>query len=250
MLQNPRRDAGKAPATDAKAGARILVAEDNVVNQRVSSRILEKHGHRVVLARTGLECLEIYRGQSFDLILMDVQMPQMDGLEATAAIRAGERDTGNHIPIVAMTAHAMKGVEERFLQAGMDTYVSKPVQPQRLMNVIDELVFADHPESDADDADPANGRPSTPGFDLDVAVAGADARSLEHSAHTLKGAVGNFGAQRAWECALRLEMTGRGGEMSDAESAVNELEREVRGLMEALADIAVNEQPAAATSTV
>ena len=238
-----------------------------MVNQRVSSRILEKHGHRVVLARTGLE---IYRGQSFDLILMDVQMPQMGGLEATAAIRAGELDTGNHIPIVAMTAHAMKGDEERFLQAGMDAYVSKPVQPQRLMNIIDELVFADHPESDADDADPANGRPSTPGFDLDVAlarvdgdveilrevaelfcedapsllqqvrdaVAGADARSLEHSAHTLKGAVGNFGAQRAWGCALRLEIMGRGGEMSDAESAVNELEREVRGLMEALADIA------------
>ena len=282
MLQNPRRDAGKAPATDANAGARILVAEDNVVNQRVSSRILEKHGHKVVLARTGLECLETYKGQSFDLILMDVQMPQMDGLEATAAIRAGERDTGNHIPIVAMTAHAMKGDEERFLRAGMDAYVSKPVQPQRLLTVIDELVFADHPESGAGDADPANGAPSTPGFNLDVAlarvegdveilrevaelfcedapsllqqvrdaVAGADARSLEYSAHTLKGAVGNFGAQRAWECALRLEMMGRGGEMSDAESAVNELEREVRGLMEALAGIAVNEQPAAEASAV
>ena len=75
-------------------------------------------------------------------------------------------------------------------------------------------------------------------------------RSLEYSAHTLKGAVGNFGAQRAWECALRLEMMGRGGEMSDAESAVNELEREVRGLMEALAGIAVNEQPAAEASAV
>src|SRR4051794_24434907 len=106
----------------------ILLVEDNPVNQKVAARLLEKHGHTVVVAWDGKEALRTLAVRDFDLVLMDVQMPEMDGLEATAAIRAGEQGTDRHLPIVALTAHAMKGDREKCLQAGMDGYVPKPVQ--------------------------------------------------------------------------------------------------------------------------
>jgi two-component system, sensor histidine kinase and response regulator len=111
---------------------RILLAEDNVVNQRLVVGLLEKRGHTVVVASTGREVLSILAQQPVDLALMDVQMPEMDGLEATAAIRAQERQRGGHLPIIALTAHAMKGDQERCLAGGMDDYVSKPIQAQEL----------------------------------------------------------------------------------------------------------------------
>jgi two-component system, sensor histidine kinase and response regulator len=111
---------------------RILLAEDNVVNQRLVVGLLEKRGHTVVVASTGREVLTILAQQPVDLALMDVQMPEMDGLEATAAIRAQERQRGGHLPIIALTAHAMKGDQERCLAGGMDDYVSKPIQAQEL----------------------------------------------------------------------------------------------------------------------
>jgi PAS domain S-box-containing protein len=118
----------------------ILLAEDNFVNQRLVIRLLEKWGHQVVVANTGHETLVILQHQSFDLALMDVQMPEMGGLEATAIIRERERDTGGHLPIIAMTAHAMQGDRERCLAAGMDDYVSKPVRAQELFATIQRLV--------------------------------------------------------------------------------------------------------------
>ena len=109
---------------------RILLAEDNKVNQMVASRLLEKRGHTVVIAENGREALAVLddpASGAFDLILMDVQMPDMDGFEATGIIRAREQSSGAHLPIIAMTAHAMKGDEERCLAAGMDGYASKPI---------------------------------------------------------------------------------------------------------------------------
>jgi len=124
-------------------GLRILVAEDNIVNQRVARRVLEKGGHSVVLAENGRKALAALSGQAFDLILMDVQMPELDGLQATTAIRAQEQRTGEHIPIIAMTAHAMTGDRERCLAAGMDDYMSKPINSQALLTLIDKC--ARHP---------------------------------------------------------------------------------------------------------
>jgi two-component system, sensor histidine kinase and response regulator len=117
----------------------ILLAEDNPVNRKVATRILEKAGHNVTVACDGLRALETLDQGNFDLVFMDVQMPVMDGFEATSRIREKERATGSHIPIVAMTAHTMKGDRENCLAAGMDAYVSKPVHPDELLRVADSF---------------------------------------------------------------------------------------------------------------
>ncbi len=142
----PLSDGGKATVSAAFARPalgrplRILLAEDNRVNQMVTVHILKKHGHDVAVAGNGQEVLSALKMEHFDLILMDIQMPEMDGYEATQAIRKRERKKGTHIPIVAMTAHAMKGDRERCLQAGMDDYVSKPVKSDQLLEKIDRVV--------------------------------------------------------------------------------------------------------------
>jgi signal transduction histidine kinase/ActR/RegA family two-component response regulator len=119
---------------------RILLAEDNAINQRIGAVMLEKRGHTVVLADNGREALAELEAASFDLVLMDVQMPEMDGFEATAAIRAREAGTGRRLPIIAVTAHAMKGDRERCLAAGMDGYLSKPLQLRELLRVIRQVL--------------------------------------------------------------------------------------------------------------
>jgi PAS domain S-box-containing protein len=118
---------------------RILLAEDNLVNQRVAVHLLEKAGHHVAVASNGHEALELADRQKFQLVLMDVQMPKVDGFEATAAIRNREAGTGEHLPIIAMTAHAMKGDAERCLAAGMDGYISKPIEIKSLLNMIERF---------------------------------------------------------------------------------------------------------------
>jgi len=115
---------------------RILLAEDNAVNQVLAARLLEKRGHAVTLTGNGREALAALEKDSFDLVLMDVQMPEMDGFEATAAIREKEKSSGNHLPIIAMTAHAMEGDRERCLEAGMDDYITKPIRQQELSEVL------------------------------------------------------------------------------------------------------------------
>ena len=124
---------------EAHQSLHILLAEDNVVNQVLACRLLEKHGHSVVVASNGHKALEALDKQKFDLVVMDVSMPEMDGFEAVAAIRTREEKTGSHIPIIAMTAHAMKGDRERCLTAGMDAYISKPIQPNELIQAINTL---------------------------------------------------------------------------------------------------------------
>jgi PAS domain S-box-containing protein len=127
---------------EGRGHLKILLAEDNRVNQVLALRVLEKRGHTVVLAETGRAAVQALQNQSFDLVLMDVQMPEMDGLEATAIVREGEKTTGKHIKIIAMTAHAMAGDKERCLLAGMDAYVSKPLSVKDLFGTIEELFQA------------------------------------------------------------------------------------------------------------
>jgi CheY-like chemotaxis protein len=124
----------------AAEGFHILLAEDNVVNQKLVARILEKAGHDVVVAVNGREVLAAIDGQRFDLILMDIQMPEMDGLEATRAIRERELTTGEHVPIIAVTAHALTGDKERCLRSGMDGYLSKPINVPALLAAIRQAV--------------------------------------------------------------------------------------------------------------
>jgi signal transduction histidine kinase/DNA-binding response OmpR family regulator len=119
---------------------RILLVEDSVVNQKLALGVLKRKGHSVVVAENGKEAIAALSSQQFDVVLMDVEMPEMDGLEATAVIRVKEKQTGEHVPIVAMTAHAMKGDRQRCLEAGMDDYVSKPIRAQQLFETIGSVL--------------------------------------------------------------------------------------------------------------
>jgi CheY-like chemotaxis protein len=125
---------------ESRRQLKILLAEDNAVNQMLAVRLLVKRGHTVTVAQTGKLALKAFLAQPFDLVLMDVQMPEMDGLETTIAIRQREKETGKHIPIIAMTAHAMVGDRELCLKAGMDGYVTKPLDVGDLFATIDDLL--------------------------------------------------------------------------------------------------------------
>ena len=141
VLRNEAEDPDRPVVTrhslrEAWGSLSILLAEDNPVNQRLAIHFIERLGHTVRLAQTGREALDVLEEEAFDLILMDIEMPEMDGVEATKRIREREATEGGHIPIVAMTAHALIGDRERFLEAGMDDYISKPISRDRLRDVV------------------------------------------------------------------------------------------------------------------
>ncbi len=242
---------------------RLLLAEDNLVNQKLAVRLLEKQGHTVVVAVNGREAVDTAGRQPFDLVLMDVQMPEMDGFEATAAIRQAERGTGRHLPILAMTAYAMKGDRERCLEAGMDGYVSKPIQGRELSEMIERLV--------ASSGSPENKETPIPSAVLDReeieervggdakllrelidlffadcprmwqnvrdALSLGDAVKLSRAAHTLKGSVGVFGAKSAREAAEHVEQLARAGNLAQAAEAVTQLEAELERLKPTLLEL-------------
>src|SRR5271157_713 len=135
----PAGEGGTTDAAPSSQPLRILLAEDNAINQRVARALLERRGYTVSVAANGREAVRLAGEQDFDLVLMDVQMPEMDGLEATMVLRAREAGAGRRLPIVAMTAHAMKGDAERCLEAGMDAYVSKPIKPEHLFAAIERV---------------------------------------------------------------------------------------------------------------
>lgn len=241
----------------AAEGRRVLLAEDGAINQQVAVRLLEERGHSVVVVNNGRAAVEQVAAQPFDVVLMDVQMPEMDGLEATAAIRRAEAQTGGHVPIVAMTAHAMKGDRDRFLAAGMDGYVAKPVRPHELYAAVEGggpnaeaglLAPADSPfEWDAAlesvGGDEAMLRDLAEMFFTECPklmqqirehIAGADGPELRRAAHTLKGSSHVFGAEEAADAAQRLEEIGREEAFADAEEALGLLEDEVARLLPAL----------------
>jgi CheY-like chemotaxis protein len=138
-LLAPRDFATLGPA---RRKLRVLLVDDNMVNQRLAARLLEKRGHSVITAATGREALDMIERQHFDLAIMDVQMPDVDGLTATGIIREREKANGGHLPIVAMTAHAMTGDRQRCLDAGMDGYLAKPIDPVRMIEEIRRVLAA------------------------------------------------------------------------------------------------------------
>ena len=259
--------AGEAAAVDRRT-LRVLVAEDNVVNQRLALALLRKQGHTAVVANHGREAVEALEKQPFDVVLMDVQMPEMDGMEATAEIRRREREKGaGRTPIIAMTAHAMKGDRERCLAAGMDGYVSKPIQTQELFAALASVAPSEPSAAPAAPAEaPAAPAEEAPlldqtealgrvGGDWDLlkslaevffdsypaqlaqlreAVGRGDAPTVYRLAHTLVGAVGIFGAKPAVETAARLERMGREGNLAGAEEAWKGLDAALTRLKPAL----------------
>jgi PAS domain S-box-containing protein len=273
---------------------RVLLAEDNLVNQRLAVRLLEKLGHRVTVVGNGREALAALfpeppgdRSQgagvkgrggedgssltpSFDVVLMDVQMPEVDGFEATALIRVREKETGGHVPVIAMTAHAMKGDRERCLAAGMDGYLAKPVQARELAQALEAAAPAQagagRPGAAAVPAPVLNRDKALVrvGGDEQIlreiaklfleecprmmrevgeAVVRRDARQLRLAAHALKGAVSNFAAEPAYEAGLRLENMGRQGDLGQADQAWAALQEAIARLEPALAALARQGEP-------
>ena len=249
---------------EQKRQLRILLAEDNVVNQTLALRLLGKLGHQADVANNGKEALELHARNRYDLVLMDVQMPIMGGFDATAQIRQREAAGATHTPIVAMTAHAMKGDRERCLAAGMDGYLSKPVHAPDLVEVLIQHTGRGDP------APPPPSEPTSisgPVFerqkvlfnlggdeelleqligmfiedeprlfaDIEAAVVEGDAEALHNAAHALKGAVSNFCAGRAQTGAAQLERIGREKRMADAPQALEALRAELAALREAFA---------------
>ncbi len=257
-VQNP--DAGPTP--------RILLAEDNPVNQRLAIRLLEKRGYQIEVVNNGQEALRALECWDYDLVLMDVQMPELDGIEATGRIREKEKNTGRHIPIIAMTAHAMTGDRERCLEAGMDNYISKPIQAEELYKMIEKII-AEHPQQKGASSNNAGPEP----FDREAALAqvegdaellaelvslfnddcprlmqeireavtGSEALALTRAAHALKGAAANFSAGRVVTLARRLEEMGRAGQMTGAQVVCADLDVEVVRLNQALDEMVSQE---------
>ena len=252
----------------AASGLRILLVEDNPVNQAVGLRMLEKLGHNAELARNGQEALERIVEERFDVVLMDVQMPEMDGLTATQHIRASEKKSGEHLPIIAMTARAMRGDRETCLAAGMDGYVSKPIGREELQAAIMEqtghLVRRNHRQADASAITSAPPSKTT-GWDphkfmerigndesllrevtdifldqtpklmerLREAVASRSAEVLERTAHSIKGDLAYFGSSAA-DHARELERMGREHDLAEADRQLALLEAEVTSLIAAV----------------
>jgi signal transduction histidine kinase/CheY-like chemotaxis protein/HPt (histidine-containing phosphotransfer) domain-containing protein len=241
----------------------VLLAEDNLVNQKVVVRILEKAGHRVAVANNGKEALAELERNDYDVVLMDVQMPEMGGLEATAILRGREQTTNRHVPIVAMTAHAMKGDRERCLEAGMDDYLAKPVRAADLVRIVERLAKKSASRSKA----PTSVDTPLPAYDESIALErlggdrellaevtalfmedaprhldeirsameNADAERLRRAAHTLKGSIGYFGEPLGLAAAQELENMGKTRVLTGAPAAFQVLERRVHVLAGAFA---------------
>ena len=253
---------------------RILLAEDNPVNQMTATTMLEKLGHAVVVANNGRQAIDKLDEQTFDMVFMDVQMPEMDGVAATGAIRRSEQASGRHMPIVAMTAHAMKGDKEKCLEAGMDDYVPKPIRRKDLADVIARMVerFLTEASPNGERAAASISGASTGGrmildetalleecdndktllsrmveiFDRDAgdrlprlreAVRSGVAVAVKEEAHALKGGIGTFYAKAAYDTAYELEKMGADGNLSNAEATLQSLESQLQSLRHKLDEL-------------
>ena len=254
-------------AAKARSRARVLVAEDNPVNQKVAVKMLEKLGFRADVAADGLETVEALSHIPYAAVLMDVQMPEMDGYEATAEIRRSEESRGHRTPVIAMTANALEGDREKALEAGMDDYVSKPVKPEELEATLERWISRE--EEDASTATAEEDIIATSEGPLDraviegllelggagllselsgmflddapsslavlrEAVEGDDAPSVARAAHALKGSAGNMGAKGMASICAELEEAGSAGDLSGAPALLVQLDQEFERVRQAL----------------
>ena len=247
-------------------GLRVLLAEDNLVNQRLAIGLLEKQGHNITLACNGAEAVDIYGKEQFDVVLMDVQMPEMDGLKATAAIREIESNVGRKTPIVAMTAHAMKGDRERCLEAGMDQYLSKPIRGKQIAEMFARLKLQPSAPAPVEElTTPVESAPENlidwsdalESVDGDrellaavieafveeapqlmnqakTAIENDDAALLHRTGHTLKGALLSFGGTEPSETAKKLEQLGASGTVDGADAIMNEFSTTIDAVVQEL----------------
>ena len=249
-------------------GLRILLAEDNRINQVIATRMLEKLGHELVIADNGKVALSLLASQSFDLVLMDVQMPEMDGMETTKQIREDERLTQVHIPVIAMTAHAMKGDRERCLAAGMDGYISKPINALELEVAISDALnrqpsgsrgkkASNKQEITNASVERWNMRESLERLcgdeillwevveiflaevprhleELRLAIAQDNAEGVERIAHILKGQLGYLGAPAISQSASELEEKGRDSDLAGTSSLLPQFEADLHGLLQSM----------------
>lgn len=257
---------------------RILLAEDNPVNQEHATALLGKWGHQVVCAANGAEALAILARESFDLILMDMQMPEMDGVEATIAIREKEKTTGEHVPIIAMTADAMPSARDKCLESGMDEYISKPVRSEKLLEVIQKLTpHKDQPEPTGEKPSPADAPPPATETRIDrarlmerlggservlrkisalflkdypktltqirQAITARQGRDVSRLAHKLKGSAGVFDHTGAVNAAVTLEEAAQENNFRRAQSEYDRLVEEFAGLRDALVKILEEKAP-------
>ncbi|MBA3557671.1 MAG: response regulator [Gemmatimonadaceae bacterium] len=265
------RSAESVPAP-SRPSLKILLAEDNLVNQMLTVGLLSKRGHSTTIASNGLLAVEAFSLETFDVILMDVQMPEMGGFEATAAIRERERSTAAHIPIIAMTARAMSGDREQCLAAGMDAYIAKPIRPSELIALVEAYgyermepapapMLSDHAHRDLSVLDETALLALVGGDEqlmqeivtlfldeyprilrsIQASSARGDVSALQFSAHALKGSVGNMAAARAYEAAIKLDAVACTGQLPAAREAVAALESELARLEDALTGIARKE---------
>jgi signal transduction histidine kinase/PleD family two-component response regulator len=243
----------------------ILLAEHNLLNRQLLVRLLESRGHTVAVAASGREALAALERQRFDLMLMDVQMPDMDGIEATAAIRQNEQQTSTRLPIIALTTRALPEAQQRCLEAGMDGYISKPIRADEFLAVVEgflpataseivgnpmdtqtEAVFDRSAALSYVDGDFGLLREMAELFladypqqmaKIEAAIASGDSQALMRAAHALKGVVGTFAAKAAYEAALRLETMGEHGDLLEARDVYACLETEMSRLISVLAKL-------------
>ena len=251
------RSADRTPAKTRPSG-RILLAEDDIVNQTLAIALMERWGHEVTVAKDGRTVIHQLARRDFDVVLMDVQMPELDGLETTKLIRKDEAGTQRHIPIIAMTAHALSGDRERCLEAGMDEYVSKPIDPGELEDKVrrfldeqldfdpirameltggDEGVFRAVATMFLDDA---AGRLTA----VEQAIAALDSNALENAAHSLKGIAASLALHRVQKASESLEEAGTEGIWDGTTELVAELERLLEAGTSALRAELANGAPA------
>lgn len=239
-----RMPADARPSTNVKL--RVLLAEDNSLNRELATTVLERMGHSVVSVWNGVEAVELWKNDAVDVVLMDVQMPLMDGMEATAAIRRAEQGTGRHVPIIGLSAHAMKTDRDGALALGMDDYLTKPLQAEDLERVMARLdKRGGDAAGDAARSFHASAIEKSLGGDVVVvkrlvdlylettpplvarimqSLLSADAPALAYAAHTLKGSLSQIGNATARDLAAELETLARAGKLAEAGKMALELE--------------------------